>query len=60
MSNLIDEPASRLGAVKQVAKQVGENFNFDYQVHWYEITIVLIWVSLFALGSYFLIKRRDL
>jgi len=60
MSNLIDEPASRLGAVKQVAKQVGENFNFDYAVHWYEIVIVAVWISLFIIASYKLVKKRDL
>jgi ABC-type transport system involved in multi-copper enzyme maturation permease subunit len=60
MSNLIDNPSYRLGAVKQVAKQVGENLNYDYAVHWYEILIVLIWVFLFVFGSYSLIKKRDL
>ena len=60
MSNLIEQPASRLGAVKAVANQIGEDFNFDYAVHWYEVVIVLVWVGLFAIGSYQLIKRRDL
>ncbi len=60
MSNLIDNPSYRLGAVKQVAKQVGENLNYDYTVHWYEILIVLIWVFLFVFGSYSLLKTRDL
>ncbi|WP_375238815.1 ABC transporter permease [Aurantibacter sp.] len=58
--NLIDEPVTRLGAVKAVANQVGEKFNFDYAVHWYEIVIVLVWTAIFVYGSYLLLKRRDL
>ena len=60
MSNLIDEPFSRLSAVKAVANQVGENFNFDYAVHWYEIVIVIVWSFLFIYGSYKLLLKRDL
>ena len=58
--NLIDEPISRLGAVKAIANQVGEKFNFDYAVLWYEIVIVLAWTAIFIYGSYFLLKIRDL
>ncbi|MFD0963899.1 ABC transporter permease [Pseudofulvibacter geojedonensis] len=60
MSNLIDEPFSRLSAVKAVANQVGEQFNFDYTVHWYELSIVVIWTVLFIWWSYVLLKKRDL
>lgn len=60
MSNLIVEPGSRLGAAKELAKQVGEDFNFDYSVHWYQIVIVLAWTSLFIYGSYKLLQKRDL
>ena len=60
MSNLIDEPFSRLSAVKAVANQVGENFSFDYAVHWYEIVIVIVWSFLFIYGSYKLLLKRDL
>lgn len=60
MSNLIVEPGSRLGAAKELAKQVGEDFNFDYSVHWYQIAIVLIWTALFIYGSYKLLQKRDL
>ena len=60
MSNLIDEPFSRLSAVKAVANQVGEDFNFDYAVHWYEIAIVIVWSFLFIYGSYKLLLKRDL
>ncbi|UAB74602.1 ABC transporter permease [Mesoflavibacter sp. SCSIO 43206] len=60
MSNLIVEPGSRLGAAKELAKQVGEDFNFDYSVHWYQIVIVLAWTALFIYGSYKLLQKRDL
>ncbi len=60
MSNLLKEPFSRLGAVQSVAKQIGEEFNMDYVVHWYEILIVLFWTSCFIYGSYALLKKRDL
>ncbi len=60
MWNLIDEPGSRLSAVKEVAAQVGEDLSYDYSVHWYEIAIVLSWTALFIFLSYRLLKKRDL
>ena len=60
MSKLIVEPGSRLSAAKELAKQVGEDFNFDYSVHWYQIAIVLGWTALFIYGSYKLLQKRDL
>ena len=60
MSNLIDEPFSRLKAVQSVANQIGEEFKFDYQVHWYEILIVLCWTAIFVYLSYTLLRKRDL
>ena len=60
MSNLIDEPFTRLSAVQNLGDQIGENFKFDYAVHWYEILIVLVWTTLFIYGSYALLKKRDL
>lgn len=60
MSNLIKQPFTRLGGVKEVANQIGEKFNFDYAVHWYQIAIVLVWTALFIFLSYRLLKKRDL
>ncbi|NCO64235.1 MAG: ABC transporter permease subunit [Flavobacteriales bacterium] len=60
MSNLIKQPFSRLSAVQSVANQVGEKFDFDYAVHWYEILIVLGWTAVFIFLSYRLLKMRDL
>ncbi len=60
MSNLIEEPFSRLNAVQSVASQIGEKFTFDYHVHWYELVIVLCWTCIFVYLSYVLLKKRDL
>lgn len=60
MFNLIKEPFSRLGAVQSVADQIGEKFVLDYQIHWYEILIVLTWTAIFVYSSYALLKKRDL
>lgn len=60
MSNLIEEPFSRLNAVQSVANQIGEEFTFDYHVHWYELLIVLCWTGIFVYLSYALLKKRDL
>ncbi len=60
MWNLIDEPGSRLNAVKSIANQVGEDISYDYAVHWYEILIVLVWTAIFIILSYLLLKKRDL
>jgi len=60
MSKLIDEPFTRLSAVQNLGNQIGEDLNFDYAVHWYEILIVLAWTAIFIYGSYALLKKRDL
>jgi ABC-type transport system involved in multi-copper enzyme maturation permease subunit len=60
MSNLIKEPFSRLKAVQSVADQIGEQFELNYHVHWYEILLVLLWTALFIYGSYALLRKRDL
>lgn len=58
--NLIDEPGSRLGAVKEIASVAGQDLSYDYAVHWYEITIVLGWSAIFIYFSYKLLLKRDL
>ena len=60
MSNLIDQPFSRLSAVKTVASEVGEQLTLDYAVHWHELCIVLLWTLLFIYASYRLLIKRDL
>lgn len=60
MSNLIKEPLTRLGAVKSVANQVGEQITKNHDVQILDIIIVLIWTFIFIWGSYVLLKKRDL
>ncbi|UCE93322.1 MAG: ABC transporter permease subunit [Flavobacteriaceae bacterium] len=60
MWNLIDEPFSRLNAVKTLANQIGEDISTDYGIQLYEIAIVLGWTAIFIYGSYYLLKIRDL
>ncbi len=60
MSNLIKEPFTRLGAVKTVAKQVGEDLSKDFSVQPKDILIVLVWTAIFIYFSYVLLKKRDL
>lgn len=60
MQNLVDEPFTRLSAVKNLGDQIGEDLNFDYAVHWHEILIVLSWTAIFTYLSYALLKKRDL
>lgn len=60
MSNLIKEPFTRIGAVKTVAKQVGEDLSKDFSVQPKDIVIVLVWTAIFIYLSYVLLKKRDL
>lgn len=60
MSNLIKEPFTRIGAVKTVAKQVGEDLSKDFSVQPKDIVIVLAWTAIFIYASYILLKKRDL
>ncbi len=60
MSNLIENPATRLSFVQNVENQLNADFSLDYAVHWYEIAIVSVWIFLFIYGSYALLKKRDL
>lgn len=60
MSNLIKEPFTRLGAVKTVAKQVGEDLSKDFSVQPKDLVIVLVWTAIFIYASYVLLKKRDL
>lgn len=60
MQNLIEEPSRRLDAIKAIGNQIGTDLSYDYQVHWYEMIIVLFWTALFIYLSYTLLKKRDL
>ena len=60
LANLIKEPFSRLGAVKSIANQVGENFTKSYDVDFSNIIIVCAWTFIFMYLSFTLLKKRDL
>ena len=60
MSNLIKEPATRLGAVKSIASQIGEDLTKDFSVQFTDVFIVLAWTGIFIYLSYALLKKRDL
>lgn len=60
MSNLIKEPFTRLGAVKSVANQIGEQITKDFSVQYLDILIVSTWTAIFIYLSYALLKKRDL
>lgn len=60
ISNLIVEPFTRLKFVKTIESQVGVNNLKDYDVHWYSLVIVLVWISIFIFLSHYIIKKRDL
>jgi len=60
ISNLIKEPFSRLGAVRSVASQIGENFTKSYDVSFASILIVCVWTFVFIYLSFALLKKRDL
>jgi ABC-type transport system involved in multi-copper enzyme maturation permease subunit len=60
MTNLIKEPFSRLGAVKNLAKQIGENFIKNYEIETSSILVVSVWTFIFIYLSYALLKKRDL
>lgn len=61
MSNLIDEPFSRLSAIKNIEATItGESVERLYDVQFTEIAIVLGWTLTFIWLSYKLLQKRDL
>ncbi|MFA7446098.1 MAG: ABC transporter permease [Flavobacteriaceae bacterium] len=60
MSNLILNPFQRMSFIKNLEQQVGFINDTDYSVNYGQLTIVAVWIFLFAFFSYKLIKKRDL
>ncbi|MEM5564270.1 ABC transporter permease subunit [Psychroserpens sp. AS72] len=54
---LIDQPFQRIAISKAPN---GQDFLYDFAVHWYEFAIVIAWTALFIFLSYRLLKKRDL
>ncbi|MGB3606284.1 ABC transporter permease [Psychroserpens sp.] len=57
MYKLIDQPFQRIAISKAPN---GQNFMYDFGVHWYEILIVTVWTAIFIFLSFRLLKQRDL
>ncbi|MFT4611923.1 MAG: ABC-2 type transport system permease protein [Planctomycetota bacterium] len=57
MYKLIDQPFQRIAISKAPN---GQDFLYDFGVHWYQIVIVMAWTALFIFLSYRLLKKRDL
>jgi len=47
MSNLIEEPFSRLNIVQSAASQIQADVLSDYTVYFHEIALVSIWIFIF-------------
>jgi len=61
MSNLIEEPFSRLSVIKSIETTIGGAAKIrDYDVHFTSILIVCVWTVIFVLSSYKLLAKRDL
>ncbi len=60
MSNLIEQPFTRLNVVQSAANQIQADVLADYTVYFHEIAIVSIWTFLFIYVSLLLLKKRDL
>ena len=60
MSNIVVEPYSRLSFVKTIGNQVGIENIKDYDVHFSNILIALVWTLTFIWLSYKLLEKRDL
>jgi len=60
MYALIDEPFTKLNAVKTIGDQIGVENIKDYDVHLSTVVLVLAWTAIFIFSSYKIIKKRDL
>lgn len=60
MSDLIEEPITRFGAVQSAANQLGESFDTSYDVPMLSVFVCIGWTVLFIYWSYAILKKRDL
>lgn len=60
MSNLLLSPLGRLNFIKTMGNQVGIEMTKDYSVHFSTIAIVITWIFIFILTSFYILKKRDL
>ena len=61
MGNLIKEPFSRLNAIKSIENALGGSQNIKiYSVQFTDIAIVIAWIIIFILTSFYILRKRDL
>ena len=61
MGNLINEPFSRLNAIKSIENALGGSQNIKiYSVQFTDIAIVIAWIIIFILTSFYILRKRDL
>ncbi len=61
MANLIKEPITKFQAYKAIENQINADaIAKDYSVHWYEISVVVLWTVFFFITSFKLLQKRDL
>lgn len=61
MSNLIKEPISRLNAIKSIENALGGSQNVKiYSVQFTDVAVVITWIIIFILTSFYILRKRDL
>lgn len=60
MSNLIEEPFTRLSAIQNIADEIGEGLTKSYAVQTDVVFVVLLWAFAFLYGAYRILQKRDL
>lgn len=61
LSNLIKEPFTRLSAINNIETTIaGEKIERFYGIHFSEFSIAIMWIFIFILTSYWIVKKRDL
>lgn len=61
LSNLIKEPFTRLSAINNIETTIaGEKIERFYGIHFSEFLIAIMWIFIFILTSYWIVKKRDL
>ncbi len=60
IQNILPEPWSRLSAVKQIGKQIGEKIDVFEGVGIFQFMIVVFWIIVLNYWSYKILKKRDL
>ncbi len=60
MNNVVSQPFQRIGFVKAVSSQLGQQIDFMHGVHYIPMLQSLVWIVIFMLLSYKILLSRDL